>query len=71
MEDIGSVYLRLRKPDADRSMVLVRADLRIEGSTIFVNFFHANEGCPFTIENNTDYDATLCQTVPPYYPIYK
>lgn len=42
---------------------LVRADVKIDGSTIFVTFCPAEEGWPFTIENDSDYTLSVSQTV--------
>ncbi|KAG2023495.1 hypothetical protein CC2G_001143 [Coprinopsis cinerea AmutBmut pab1-1] len=51
LEDIGSVYVRLAR---DGSITdLVRADVVIEGSTIFVLLSQSDEW-PFVIENETD-----------------
>jgi vacuolar protein sorting-associated protein 13A/C len=63
IEDIGSVHFRLKNPGADQSTHLIRADLKIEGSTIFIHFSLANESWPFMIENDSDYQVALCQTV--------
>jgi vacuolar protein sorting-associated protein 13A/C len=62
--DIGSVHFRLRNPKVDQSVDLLRADLKIEGSTIFVNFSRADQDWPFAIENDSDYEVALCQMVP-------
>lgn len=64
MEDIGSVHFRLRKPAAEsHEQYLMRADVKMEGSTIFVFIAEATEGWPFIIENDSDYTFTLYQTV--------
>lgn len=42
---------------------LVRADIRIDGPTIFVSFCHAEEGWPFIIENESDYTFSMAQIV--------
>lgn len=42
---------------------LVRADVKIDGSTIFVSFSPAEDGWPFTIENDSDYAISMAQTV--------
>ncbi|OSX67568.1 hypothetical protein POSPLADRAFT_1064162 [Postia placenta MAD-698-R-SB12] len=63
MEDIGSVHFRLRKPAAEsHEQYLMRADVKMEGSTIFVFIAEATEGWPFIIENDSDYTFTLYQT---------
>jgi vacuolar protein sorting-associated protein 13A/C len=62
IEDIGSVHLRMRARDLN-GIRLVRADIKIDGSTIFVAFCEADEGWPFTIENESDYTISMTQTV--------
>ena len=44
-------------------MWLMRAEVKIEGPTIFVFLNEATEGWPFTIENDSDYSFAFCQTV--------
>ncbi|KAJ7783787.1 vacuolar protein sorting-associated protein 13 [Mycena maculata] len=62
IEDIGSVHLRLRRPGREQDPVqLIRGDVKIDGSTIFISFSPAKEGWPFMIENDSDYTATICQ----------
>ncbi|RDB28887.1 Vacuolar protein sorting-associated protein 13 [Hypsizygus marmoreus] len=58
MEDIGAVHFRLRIP-GDK-IQLIRADVQIDGSTIFISFSVAVEW-PFVIENESEYVVTLCQ----------
>lgn len=41
----------------------MRADVRMDGSSIFVFISNAPEGWPFTIENDSDYDFAFTQTV--------
>ncbi|KAG6898100.1 hypothetical protein C0992_005427 [Termitomyces sp. T32_za158] len=61
VEDIGTVYFRLRIPNPGESeVVLVRADVRIDGSTISVSFSKSQEW-PFTIENDSDYTVKFGQ----------
>lgn len=63
VEDIGTVYFRLRIPNHGESEVgLVRADVRIDGSTISVSFSNSQEW-PFSIENDSGYSVKLCQQV--------
>jgi vacuolar protein sorting-associated protein 13A/C len=62
IEDIGSVHLRMRARESD-DIRLVRADVKIDGSTIFVAFCPADEGWPFTIENDSDYTISMAQAV--------
>ncbi|KIM85199.1 hypothetical protein PILCRDRAFT_817197 [Piloderma croceum F 1598] len=61
IEDIGSVHLRMRARESD-GVRLVRADVQIDGSTIFVAFCPADEGWPITIENDSDYTISIAQT---------
>jgi vacuolar protein sorting-associated protein 13A/C len=56
------VHLRMRARESD-GVRLVRADVQIDGSTIFVAFCPANEGWPITIENDSDYTISIAQTV--------
>ncbi|KIY71623.1 vacuolar protein sorting-associated protein 13 [Cylindrobasidium torrendii FP15055 ss-10] len=60
IEDIGSVYFRLGSPGQD-TVQLIRADVKIDGPTIFITFCVADEGYPFVIENGSDYSFTLAQ----------
>ncbi|KAG5731737.1 Vacuolar protein sorting-associated protein 13 [Termitomyces sp. T112] len=61
LEDIGTIHFRLRAPNHNESEIgLVRADVRIDGSTIFVSF-STSEEWPFTIENESEYTVKLCQ----------
>ncbi|KAJ7492621.1 vacuolar protein sorting-associated protein 13 [Mycena latifolia] len=62
IEDIGSVHLRLRYPGREQEPPqLIRGEVKIDGSTIFISFSRANEGWPFMIENDSDYTVTICQ----------
>ncbi|KAJ6604648.1 vacuolar protein sorting-associated protein 13 [Mycena vulgaris] len=62
IEDIGSVHLRLRYPGREQDPVqLIRGDVKIDGSTIFISFSRATEGWPFMIENDSDYTVSICQ----------
>lgn len=49
-------------------MQLIRSDVKIDGSTIFISFSPAVEGWPFMIENDSDYTATICQKVRLFIP---
>lgn len=60
--DIGSVHLRMRTRDLN-DIRLVRADIKIDGSTIFVTFCDAKDGWPFRIENESSYTISVVQTV--------
>ncbi|KAJ4486135.1 vacuolar protein sorting-associated protein 13 [Lentinula aciculospora] len=61
IEDIGFVHLRLRAPgDHPDQIRLIRVDVKIDGSTIFVHFSSA-DGWPFLIENGSDCIFSLSQ----------
>ncbi|KAI8995643.1 vacuolar protein sorting-associated protein 13 [Trametes punicea] len=62
LESIGSVHFRLHTPEGIGRMRLMRADIKIEGPTIFVFLNEAAEGWPFIIENDSDYTFSFCQT---------
>ncbi|KAH9898385.1 vacuolar protein sorting-associated protein 13 [Cubamyces lactineus] len=62
VEDIGTVHFRLYAPEGSHHMWLMRAEVKIEGPTIFVFLNEATEGWPFTIENDSDYSFAFCQT---------
>ncbi|KZT02705.1 vacuolar protein sorting-associated protein 13 [Laetiporus sulphureus 93-53] len=62
MEDIGSVHFRLYGTGESGVAQLMRADVKIEGSTIFIFIFEATEGWPFTIENDSDFTFTFYQS---------
>ncbi|KAJ7706184.1 vacuolar protein sorting-associated protein 13 [Mycena rosella] len=54
IEDIGSVHLRLRHPGREQEPTqLIRGEVKIDGSTIFISFSRATEW-PFMIENASD-----------------
>ncbi|KAF9270221.1 DUF1162-domain-containing protein [Marasmius fiardii PR-910] len=62
LADIGSVYLRLgRTGGSPDNALLVRADVQIDGSTVFVKFITAEGEWPFLVENQSDYPFSLCQ----------
>jgi vacuolar protein sorting-associated protein 13A/C len=63
IEDIGFVHFRLKSPGGSQPHHLVRVDCKIEGSTIFVYLSLADEGWPFTIENESDFQVVLRQVV--------
>jgi vacuolar protein sorting-associated protein 13A/C len=46
----------------DDQMGVVIADIKIDGSTIFVTFLEAEEW-PFEIENECGYTVSICQWV--------
>ncbi|KAJ3842350.1 vacuolar protein sorting-associated protein 13 [Lentinula raphanica] len=62
IEDIGFVHLRLKAPgDRSDQIRLIRTDVKIDGSTIFVYFSSAADGWPFVVENGSDYTFSLSQ----------
>ncbi|KAG7099216.1 hypothetical protein E1B28_001083 [Marasmius oreades] len=62
LADIGSVYLRLsRTGGSPGKILLIRADVQIDGSTVFVHFTAAEDEWPFLVENQSDYGFGLCQ----------
>ncbi|KAI9460579.1 hypothetical protein BJY52DRAFT_1117906 [Lactarius psammicola] len=61
IEDIGSVHFRLRRPGEGGTTHLIRADIKMDGATIFVSLNLADDGWPFLIENDSSYAVTLCQ----------
>ena len=65
IEDIGSVHFRLRRPGERVTTHLIRADIKMDGATIFVSLNLADDGWPFLIENDSSYAVTLCQIVGP------
>ncbi|KAE9408077.1 vacuolar protein sorting-associated protein vps13 [Gymnopus androsaceus JB14] len=61
IEDIGSVHFRLKAPsDSPDQRRLIRVDVKIDGSTIFV-YLSSTDGWPFEIENGSDYAFSLFQ----------
>ncbi|KAL6309957.1 vacuolar protein sorting-associated protein 13 [Sparassis latifolia] len=64
IEDIGTVHFRLQGISDHPELYLMRADVKIDGSTIFIHISQAPEGWPFTIENDSDHSFTFCQTAP-------
>ncbi|KAG2159854.1 vacuolar protein sorting-associated protein 13 [Suillus bovinus] len=61
IEDIGSVYLRVGLSDG--GVHAVKADVVIDGSTIFV-ILSATEKWPFVIENDSDFSVSMSQCDP-------
>ncbi|KAI0756975.1 vacuolar protein sorting-associated protein 13 [Daedaleopsis nitida] len=62
LEDIGTVHFRLAASDNSQQQRLMRADIKIDGPTIFVFLDEAKEGWPFTIENDSDYTFQFYQS---------
>lgn len=65
LEDIGSSYFRLQLSESRTDIRLMRADVKLGGSTIFVVISQAEEGWPFIMENDSNQDFTFYQTVRP------
>ncbi|KZT54406.1 DUF1162-domain-containing protein [Calocera cornea HHB12733] len=61
IQDIGKVHFRLSPPDQLMRRHLIRADVLLEGSTIFIILERETGPWPFAIENNSDYSITYCQ----------
>jgi vacuolar protein sorting-associated protein 13A/C len=60
IQDIGNIHLRVPRASDDNQVDIVTADIKINGSTIFVTFLKA-DGWPFELENDTDYTVFVCQ----------
>ncbi|EJU02006.1 hypothetical protein DACRYDRAFT_22408 [Dacryopinax primogenitus] len=61
IQDIGKVHFRLTPPDQVMRRHLIRADVLLDGSTIFIILNRETGVWPFAIENNSDYSVTYCQ----------
>ena len=57
------MYLRLTEPEQSSEGTLIRANVDVSGSTIFVTFDLAEEGYPIIIDNRSDYAFTFRQIV--------
>ncbi|KAI9512588.1 hypothetical protein F5148DRAFT_973480 [Russula earlei] len=62
IEDIGSVHFRLRRPGDGVRTHLIRADVKMDGATIFVSLNLSDDSWPFLIENDSSYAVSFCQT---------
>ncbi|RDX55846.1 vacuolar protein sorting-associated protein 13 [Lentinus brumalis] len=62
LEDIGRVHFRLPTSENGQQVRLMRADVKIDGPTIFVFLDEATEGWPFKIENDSEYAFSFSQT---------
>ncbi|KAI6133067.1 vacuolar protein sorting-associated protein 13 [Pisolithus croceorrhizus] len=58
LEDIGIVHLRL--PVDENQIENVMADIKLNGSIIFVTF-SKSDGWPFEVENQSDETVVICQ----------
>jgi len=63
IQDIGRVHLRMPPPDDEHHHKphLLRADVALEGSTIFVILSRETGPWPFKIDNQSDYLVTISQ----------
>lgn len=58
LEDIGVVHLRL--PVDENGLEIITADIKLNGSIIFVTF-SKSDGWPFEVENQSDETIIICQ----------
>lgn len=65
IEDIGSVHFRLKRPGDGARTHLIRADVKMDGATIFVSLNLSDDCWPFLIENDSSHAVTFCQAVSP------
>ncbi len=65
IEDIGSVHFRLKRPGDGARTHLIRADVKMDGATIFVSLNLSDDSWPFLIENDSSHTVTFCQAVSP------
>jgi vacuolar protein sorting-associated protein 13A/C len=64
MEDIGSVHIRVQPIDAPPSDVhLWRADVEVEGATIFITLNRESGDWPYRLFNESDYEFIVLQSV--------
>ena len=59
IEDIGVVHLRIAK--ASHHQHLVKAEVLLEGPTIFISLHHETGPWPFMLRNESDYTITFAQ----------
>ncbi|PWN54382.1 hypothetical protein IE53DRAFT_157097 [Violaceomyces palustris] len=60
IEDIGSVHLRMAK--AGQHQHLVKAEVLLEGPTIFISLNYEKGPWPFMLRNESDYTISFMQT---------
>jgi hypothetical protein len=65
IEDIGSVHFRLKRPGDGARTHLIRADVKMNGATIFISLSLSDDSWPFLIENDSSYAVAFCQSVSP------
>ncbi|KAJ1311504.1 hypothetical protein OPQ81_009991 [Rhizoctonia solani] len=63
IQDVGRVHLRMPTPESEHHHKphLLRADIALEGSTIFVILSRETGPWPFKIDNQSDYPITISQ----------
>ncbi|QRV76706.1 vacuolar protein sorting-associated protein 13 [Ceratobasidium sp. AG-Ba] len=63
IQDIGRVHLRMPPPDDEHhhNPHLLRADVALEGGTVFVILSRETGPWPFKIDNQSDYPVTISQ----------
>ncbi|CEL57657.1 Vacuolar protein sorting-associated protein 13 OS=Saccharomyces cerevisiae (strain ATCC 204508 / S288c) GN=VPS13 PE=1 SV=1 [Rhizoctonia solani AG-1 IB] len=63
IQDIGRVHLRMPTPESEHhhKQHLLRADVALEGSTIFIILSRETGPWPFKIDNQSDYPITISQ----------
>jgi vacuolar protein sorting-associated protein 13A/C len=62
IEDIGSVHFRLKRPGDGARTHLIRADVKMNGATIFISLSLSDDSWPFLIENDSSYAVAFCQS---------
>ncbi|ORX96417.1 hypothetical protein K493DRAFT_329607 [Basidiobolus meristosporus CBS 931.73] len=63
IEDVGKIFIKIRKPGIRRD--LVRVDIHLEGPTIFILFKKEEGKWPFRIENESGATILLYQPIMP------
>ena len=64
MLEVGTVHLRIFPPgEGPQAPDLVKADVAMEGATIFLTFSLEAGRWPFKVENDSDYPISFCQSV--------
>jgi hypothetical protein len=69
IEAIGFVHARLSNPRTG-SVHLIRAEIKLDGPTVFVALHSAKNDWPFLIENASNFDISLQQNVRGFVFIY-
>lgn len=64
IHEVGTVHLRVFPPgEESQAPDLIKADVAIEGATIFVTFSLETGRWPFRVENDSDVSITFSQSV--------